>query len=415
MKNALIIGNLQDDSIIGELRIKKVNYDVKLLSSSVNNWEKIIEMIDDNYDFIIWKLTETALMLSCDNDYEKLFYKMLKKVALKEHIILLYEDNLRRRYNYVNKRNIEKHQLTHIININDLIDDRINYILDNDFNLFTYRFSEEIHKLVQNYISDEVDGLIMKFYIPKERLLSNELSKIIDLFQNYVNATLSVNVMINKLRTSKGMLIEFYADKKESNMIVNEWNDFPKIMDIFASDYEETKKIIAESVLPSDKKEEFCMFLNKESKRILLDLKYEVKRKQSQLTYLIENNLLEYENFQLFEDNNFKVIEKLKNGQLINSENTNIQNINYTYINNIEGNIINNEIDEQLFELIYKLGVEKEKNELISSVNSLNDDTLQHDKKVTAISKVKNFLIKNVDTIGEIGFKMLTKYIETKV
>lgn len=423
-KRALLIGSLQNNGIINELSINNIKYDVKLLNSSVDNWNTIIKMIDNNYDLIIIKMTESALIRSCNEEYETTFFELFNSLITKEHMILLYEGNMKYDYSYItNEIHLysttfyeleELERLEEFEKLKSLLNKRIDYLISEDLNIYTYLYSENIYKLVQDYINDVNDGLIMKFYIPNDRLLSKELSKIIELFESYINSLFEVNIAINKKKTKEGMLVEFYMDNENYEIVKTEWMKFPDMLHVFASDINETRKIIEQSNIQEEQKNELCRILNKDSRRILLDIKFELKKRELELTNLIENHILELENSSAL-NNEFKIATDLNNSIQLPNKTINVSTVNFTYINEIQGNIVKNENDEKMLKLIYELGKGKERTELIDSFNEVNDGSIKERKKIMPLNKLKKFLMKNSDKIGSTAFKFFMEYIESKM
>jgi len=404
---------MQNESIINILRMKKVEYKVKLLSSSLDNWYKILDLIKTEKYIVIWKLAETDMMRACLPEYGKVFASIFDSVVKNDHLVLIYENNMDYTYSFVNPRNLTKFKLDNRDKVIESLDMIIDSVIEKEVNYCTYRFSQDLEHLVREFVEMKADGLLMRFYIPKARFLSNELAKIIDLFETYLNSIYEIYFSTKKRNTRDGYIIEFFSDSENTDLVNQEWSEFPIKIEEFSQSIDKSFDLIDGANISSNRKEELARILNIEARRILTDIKYEMRRKLLDLDYLVENKILEYEVDDSDEIESSKLLRDFRDSNFNLPENAVVQNL--TIINRLEGNIIHNENDANLLECIHKLNNNFEKRELVDSLNEINDPNIAKIEKMVAGSKLKKFLRKSAEKIGEASFQLLMSYIESKL
>lgn len=82
-KNALLLNNVDSDSITTVLYVNNYTITSKFLNSSVNNWKKICEMLENDNVLVIGKFTESVLLKMCDPYYEEVTTIFLERIRSK--------------------------------------------------------------------------------------------------------------------------------------------------------------------------------------------------------------------------------------------------------------------------------------------------------------------------------------------
>ena len=433
MKQALILENIDRGSTDSFLRASEFTIKRKILNSSTKNWVSIIKILESDNDketIVVAKFTEAILELLIDDDYKKVSKRLLKKIAERKHIIFIYSDNYHGYFNfrdgYAEPDEVKNQKLEYSKPLKKLIK-KLN---SKNLNIVTYETLTDLEISSQSFIENVAQGLLLKFYIPNDNFGSIELDKFIILFKNFISSVSDIPIRIHQNRTSQGVTCTLYSESKEvtHDEIYSMFDDFTKFMELCVNDPEKAAEILEFRNIPKEKIATLISRHVKEAKRILLDLKQDKERRILQARQNLESELLEEHISTPNLDETIKLIAPQASNIKDIISDTKVEtlnlNINPQIINKVEGAVakefygsinITRE-DEQLKAIIEKFSESSaQKAELNSAVHEMNDDETSVKDKKFAASKLKNFVVKYGEKIGDFGFRLLTKYLETKL
>lgn len=457
-KIALLLDNIDRGTITTTLQTNGYKRKLKLLNSSVKNWESICKLLEDdsnNEIIILGKFTEHTLFRMCTPQYRNVVGRLLNLIKERKHIIFIYKDNLMGNFSYFQSVEIKDSVLE--------VDNRQDYFYYQETELISWLFSEGIEeseadylnrvkqlinkintelttlpyeKLIdveisgQNFIENIAEGLLFRIYVPNERIWSNEFDKFITLFRDYASNIANEELKITQNRTDLGVICSLYSvNKNISESEINDlYKEFTAFMDLCSSNPTEAKKIIDNLSLSEPKKQSILKKYIKESQRLLLDIKQEREIKIISIKHKLQNELQEYELSKEVTKYIEETVPSPQTTKYLTFGNQTIQNqtimINPQIIGKVDG-IVTNELngninfspeEQELNKLIEKYSKNlSEAAELQTSLFELKDKASSKEKKRGAWQKLYGFLGKVGDKVGDVGIALLTKYIEQQM
>lgn len=433
MRQALILDNIDRGSTYSFLRASDFEITKKLLNTSVNNWISICEILEQDEDkeiVVVAKFTEPVLEHLIDVEYYDVRKRLIDLILQRKHIVFVYSDNYHGYFNFREGFAEPDEVKNQKIEFDEQLKPMIKDLTDKGLNIVTYETLTDLELASQSFIENIAQGLLLKFYIPNNKFGSLELDKFIILFKDFISTVSDKAVRIHQNRTSQGITCTLYSETTEISHddVYGMFDDFTKFMELCVHDPEKATEILEAQDVPKEKISFLVSRHVKEAKRILLDLKQDKERRLLQARQNLETNLLEehISSTQLDETLSQLVLSSNNIKDLLGESKVGTVNLNINsqIINKVEGAVakefhgdINfSKEDEQLKLLIEKYSQSQaQKAELSSAVYEMNDKEIPAKEKKFAASKLKNFVIKYGEKIGDIGFGLLTKYLEQKM
>ena len=457
-KKALLLNSIERGTIQTCLQTNNYESTLKLLNSSVSNWESICEILEANFDdkfIVLGKFTEYTLFKMCLSEYDFIVEKLIKLLKTKRHLIFIYKENLIGNFSYLNQEESSNPILTFDNEYNRVYsnasklefwlnenDEEINEEafllkvrnlikkLNNNIKILPFEKLIDIENAGQNFIENIVEGLLFRIYIPNERIYSNEFSKFIMLFRDYSSIVSNTELKIVQNKTDLGTICSLYKNGENiSEIDVNVlYKDFSIFMDLCSSKPNEAEKLIDNLSISEPEKHKIFKKYVKESQRLLLDIKQEKEMKFLSIRHRLENELQEFEltNEVLeyvsnsFPNSNF--LQKhgfgsqIVQNQTININPQIIHKVDGIVCRELNGNVNLNNEEQEIMKLIEKFSKNASENsDLQTSLYELKDTATTNDKKRSAWQKLSGFLVKAGDKVGEVGISLLTKYIEKQL
>lgn len=457
-KTALILDNIDRGTITTTLQTNGYYRKLKILNSSVKNWESIctiLEEDDENEIIVLGKFTEYTLFKMCIPEYREVVERLIDLLKTKKHIIFIYKDNLMGNFSYFQSVVIKETVfevddkedyffyretgLKNWLNYQGIQDTEADYLkrvlklikrINVELTALPYEKIIDIEISGQNFIENIAEGLLFRIYVPKDRIWSNEFDKFITLFRDYASNIANEELKITQNRTDLGIICSLYSINKDiSESEINDlYKEFTAFMDLCSSNPTEAQKLIDKLDISEPKKQSILKKYIKESQRLLLDIKQEREIKIISIKHRFQNELQEYE---LSKD----VIEYIENSvpsseltKHLTFGNQTIQNqtiiINPQIISKVDGIVVNelnghinfSPEEQELNKLIEKYTSSlSEATELLTSLYELKDNASSKEKKRGAWQKLYGFLGKVGDKVGDVGVALLTKYLEEKM
>ncbi len=434
MKQALILDNIDRGSTYTFFQANDFYINKKILKSSVSNWESICEILEtDNKDeiVVVGKFTEHIMFrYFLNEEYMEVSKRLIDSILRKKHIIFIYSDNYQGYFNFFDDEYVSPGEAK---NQKREFDSKLKALIDafniQDLNIAVYETLVDLEISSQSFIDNISQGLLLRFYIPNDKFGSAELDKFIILFKDFISTVTSKSINITQNRTKYGITCTLFSETSEikHDDLYKMFDDFTKFMELCLNNPEAAAEILINNNIPKERVSFLITKHIKEAKRILLDLKQDKERRLLSIRQSLESELLE----EHLGDELNKKIESLVPSisgivDLINErkiENLQI-NINPQIINKVEGvvakefngSVVLNKEDYQLKEMIQKYSVTAAQSaELKSALYEMKDAEIPTKDKKVATSKLKNFVLKFGEKIGEVAFGVLTKYLEKKM
>ena len=104
-KSFILIGTFRNEKIVNELHLAGKETISKNLTSSPDNWGRIIELLrkkKDSIDCVALSLSESVLLIAQCQSYKEKFNEIINLIQDIPHMIFLYEDNRFSKFNIFN-------------------------------------------------------------------------------------------------------------------------------------------------------------------------------------------------------------------------------------------------------------------------------------------------------------------------
>ncbi len=455
-KTVLLLDSLDRGTIQTSLQTNNYIKKIKLLNSSVKNWESICKILEeDDKIIVIGKFTEYTLFKMCIPKYETVVSRLLNLLIKKKHLIFIYKENLIGNFSYFKTADLKstvlkvdnkddyfyyrEKELDSWLNFNGIENTEGSYIkkvraligdINNKLNVLPYEKLIDIEISGQNFIENIAEGLLFRIYIPNERIWSNEFDKFITLFRDYASNVSNKELKIIQNRTDLGIICSLYSINKSisEKEINNLYKEFSVFMDLCSSNPKEAEKLIDKLNVNEPQKQRILKKYIKESQRLLLDIKQEREIKLVTIKHKLENELQEFELSQEvieYVENslpNSDFTDKLTFGtQIVHNQTININpqiihKVDGVVCNELNGNLNFSPEEQEIGKLIEKFSKSlSEKADLQSSLYELKDIATSKENKRGAWQKLYGFLGKVGDKVGDVGISLLTKYIEQQM
>ena len=457
-KTALILNHLDRGTILTTLQTNNYYRTLKYLNTSVKNWERICEILEEdkvNEIIVLGKFTENTLFKMCLPEYKNVVQRFTELIKRKKHLFFIYKSNLFGDFTYLNTteesesnfgdetfeeedyftndgklkswlhfENVEENENEYINKVIELIK-KINL----DFNVLPYEKLVDIEISGQIFIENIAEGLIFKIYVPNDRIWSNEFDKFIILFRDYASSVANEELKVTQNRTDSGTICSLYSLNKniEEDRINDLYKEFTSFMDLCSSNSNEAIEIINKLNIDQVNKEKIIKKYLKEAQRLLLDIKQERELKLITIKHRLQNELQESEitnELLNYVDNSIPNSES-KNiflgSQVIQNQNIFInsqviEKVDGIVCNELNGNINFKPEEQELLKLIEKYSENiTNLTELKTALYELKDPVSTNESKRNGWQKIYGFLGKIGDKVGDVGVALLTKYIEQQM
>ena len=111
-KTGVLIGSFKKDKITNELYVSGMPFVSYELTSSPENWNKILNYLKNNNErisFVIMSLSESVLLIAQCKKYSELFNVLIERIKQFPHLFFLYEDNRFSKFNIFNQHYYHKY------------------------------------------------------------------------------------------------------------------------------------------------------------------------------------------------------------------------------------------------------------------------------------------------------------------
>jgi hypothetical protein len=435
----LLLDYITNSNMMDHIKVANHQYKSKILkNSNPENWKKTLNLFNEfRISCVLCKVSARLLWKMNDiryGDYVRNLFQEISKYPNQFFIHKNYFTNFSEAIYY------EKYAIDVEIDRDDLniLEKQFKESLDimkaHGLEIIPYSTNAEMSVLATSFLEGIEKNLLFKLYIPNERIWSEPQGKIIKLFKEYLNNIFHSNIRLTEKHGRYGNSYELYGEIP-SNINLNEkFNEFTKFLNSFNEGVKHAQDILEKSNISSIEVQKMLNLYQKESRRLLLDIKQESEQKILSLRHRLE---VDIENLDVnltnedyltirdfsdsisFANTNFNVFPSLKN---ISSLPT---TINATFVKPNILNIANSAVSEIIFgdrntdnnfncikNLICEYGG-KEQDKLITSLLEARDEDLPITERKSAAAKIKSFLLTKVpESVSSVALGLLQSYIE---
>jgi len=446
IKKFLFLSDSDSDAAKSRLAVAGIPYIKKRLESGSANWEKIVDIIDEEELIgILVKLSNTTMERILHPEYSEVHAELLTRIKNTPHIIFVHssffglaleqstgvdeeEDGWFGHSGFFHP--LEEAERKAIMELFD------QYAL----NVVPYRRNVELSLLAGEFVEGHQSNLIFRFYVPSGKIYADQTTDVLSLFRDYLTRSLNIQVRQSTHATASGTVYEFYGDGSMSQEDVTaRFSGFKNVMDLCVADPSAAERLLVEQGADAQLVGRLVTDYSKKLRRITSDVRQERERKVLDIRHRLESELIEVASdaelstIRLLVEQVIPSREDVANvlglgtakvGQF--SPRDVVLNIRPQFINQVTG-IVAQEVygnqnigpePMQLLELI------RESNainalELQSAVYEIEDSSVSPEKRLSAARRLQAFLAKASAKVGEkvldAGISVLQAYVQTKL
>ena len=316
-------------------------------------------------------------------------------------------------------------------------DEALSLFRSNGVNITLFRRSAEVTVLAEAFLERLDKNLLLRIYIPFGRLWSNEVDKLLQLFQEYLTRVDGLTIRLDRKRTDCGGVYEFHGEAPLGDpRLSTKLQEFTSFIDLCGSDLSAASTLLNEKSLDSREVVSILERYSKEVRRLQIDIKHASESKLIEIRHRLESELVEMAPTQQEWHNISILINSIipsasvglpspssvlnpKLGIGVSSTNQFLRPELIDAVKEITAEEIDSRSgltkqDRQILDLIYKYGLD-DVHTLESAMQEVTDKGVDHSDRVMAMRKVKEFLIMAGRKTGDIAISILTKYIEKRI
>jgi hypothetical protein len=298
------------------------------------------------------------------------------------------------------------------------------------------RYSFRARSQQQSSGPADLPGLLLRLYIPADRLYAAEALKLLSLFRDWLTATRGHGVRQTRIGTAAGELIEFFAEGGQGGALnlQEQLGTFEGFLTLCAEHPEAAVAALAETPLGRAASIDLVERLRRETRRLEVDMRHERDRRVLALSQNLESELVD-QGVELAALPTYRVgsmVERLVphpgaavplmlvGGLEHNQGPLNVQ-INQQFIEASESTIINSVAGDmnlgpraqELLQLI-KDFAGSDAAALRTDVYVLEDRDVPTPLRSGAKSRLQRFLAQVGGIAKDVGTELLAKYLESK-
>lgn len=431
----LLLGNIAHEGVLSMLQSSHRQYKQKLLKSKTENWKNIIEYFDEfSVTSVLIKLSPDVISRLASEKYKEVSSPLLKRISEKQNMVFVYEDLLSESFSAIKGDWGEYY--------NQPTKEELSMVLDQletlELNLMPYKTNAQVTVLAEAFLRDIEKNLLFRLYVPSDRMWSNEMDKLIQLFRDYLSKVGHVSARLDQNRTDNGIIYELHGEEpNDEGDLKTNFSEFTQFLDLCATDQQAAENILVNKHVEKSEIEEILSRYGKEAKRLHVDLKHERERKLLNIQQRLESELVDV----TVGDHDWLVIRSMVEsvvpssigsskildfqpssviGRVCEAQKNVTINLKPQIFETVNG-IVTQEINgdqhlgvhgQDLLELISKYGKTKE---LASAVYEIEDESAPKSDRLNAKQKLKNFLLTVSRKGTDVAVGVLQSYIENKL
>jgi hypothetical protein len=307
--------------------------------------------------------------------------------------------------------------------------------------LVLYRSRRDIRISLTQFLNESARGLILRIYLANERFLAGEFEKLLKLFVDYLRKVESIQVSVDQTRTEHGQIIEFYS--KEGSVTTDDlsglFEKFSHFLQLCSIDMQQAIDLLGPTTIPKNEVNDLLSRYAKEARRLLLDIQQEKERKLLAIRHRLQAEIVDEE---LLSEQAAALTSDMVPTSPIPSNELDLMGIagfasgGITIMHNpaitinnpkviarasgiiaqeLNGDIHYEEQDIQLLNYIRSNSQPAEYAELKGCLDQIKDKSVQEPQRTTSWQKLKGFLAKHSGRIGDVGYKLLEKWLEKQM
>lgn len=421
----LLLGHLEHEGILSTLHTAGMQYKRKMLESKPENWQDICGYFGQfQIKAVLLKLNRPSVNLLTQKSYWKVRDELLAKVGSVPALAFIYQGLLTGEALGLSETPIPQ----------DVRMDVMALFERHGIPLLPYRRNAEVTLAAQAFLDDQAQNLLLRLYVPTGQMWAGEVDHLLQLFQTFLSRVCGISVRLDRIRTRRGTVFQFYGDEPETKeQLQRHYSEFVQFVDLCMTDQKAAEAILlGRNINPSDILDIITRFA-KEARRVLVDLRQERERKLLAIRHRLESELVDV----LPSTADWSVIDSLVASVVprvgapanialppapIVSQGDVVVNLRPQVIEKVYGVVAQELRGDQdlgqdaraLLELIAQYGGDQT-NELTASLYEVEETTAPPTRRVLAKQRLLGFLLSIAHRVGDVATNLIQSYIERQL
>ena len=246
----VVIINADSEPVLSRLRARRIRYVVKKLNSRAENWVKTCQLLEaPGAGAVVVRLNRHNLeqLTASGTDFAGQLYRdhadvaprLLRAISARPHLVLLHE-HIALGQDFVTSapsgwaaEGLEYEETL----VPETRAAAFGLLEASGVRPTFYTRNAEADQLAAVFLDDFESNLVLRIYIPSDRLLAEETARLLDMFRDWLVATQQLSVRRAGYRTSRGEVVEFFSDGRlTSDELSNHARGFQRFVDLLSAD-----------------------------------------------------------------------------------------------------------------------------------------------------------------------------------
>lgn len=449
----LIVGSIKSESATTEIRSSGRVWIQKMLNSKPYNWRSIIELIKSPHNRgTIVQLSARDYGRIASEDYSEVATSLFENLTGKSHIIFVHEavfltDEQRSDPDdpgapAASSDSSQAQELTEEEIFSNMMEEdmfprvpeeartAVNELLRmRKLDVRPYVSNFERSTMARKFIEESQSNLLFRVYVPSGRLYADETEGLLGLFRDWLGTTGRGSVRQDGYKTNAGQVIEFHMEQPPEKGLSAEWSEFERFLATCERDPGRAEEVLVEQGLPKEAAKRLVSKWHLEFGRLTIAMKSQHRVAVAEAFGELE--AINFEFKQLTEEEIQEAVGILlpmptittviENPAPLESSSMVVNHVNIQHITAQAGAIVQSAQGtanfgveaRQLQELILAHAGDRGL-ELQSALLELEDEGTRGEERTVAKSRLKSFLASLSEKTIDVGFGVLSRYIESK-
>lgn len=284
----------------------------------------------------------------------------------------------------------------------------------------TYKRNAEASIFSTAFIEDTLNNLLFRIYVPAGRLYEDELSRVLEMFHDWLGSVKGQTVRQSGYRTPSGRVVEFFGEQgMNAETVSDELQEFARFLNI-VEDSATAEEMLQDLGLSPVRASELVARYARSARRVLVDTKHTRERLILDIQQQLESELVdELPDVsaadlgalvgQLVPESPFAaspVTRSLAAGRSSAASVVNVQIIERVegiVAQNVNGPVSSGTPVAELIELIRQFG-DASADDLETNARELSDTGAPPEDRLRARQRLKNFLSRNVGRMEQSAY-----------
>lgn len=435
------------ESVTSKINTAGSTYVLKLLNSRPENWERIAGVVDHrDLTGALVKLTARDFTRIASDNYEQAADALFRALSKKPYLLLVHEEVVTPRDPELGSAGSRSSAGTDQADEDDWLegggqDDDWDELSAREYfgtvpqevrdtvqqrlaahglMVTTYKRNAEASIFSTAFIEDTLNYLLFRIYVPAGRLYEDELSRVLEMFHDWLGSVKGQTVRQSGYRTPSGRVVEFFGEQgMNAGTVSDELQEFARFLNI-VEDSVTAEEMLQDLGVSPVRASELVARYARSARRVLVDTKHTRERLILDIQQQLESELVdELPDVsaadlgalvgQLVPESPFAASSVTRSLAAAQSNAASV--VNVQIIERVEGIVAQNVNGPvtvgtpvaELIELIRQFG-DASADDLETNARELSDTGAPPEARLRARQRLKNFLSRNVGRIEQSAY-----------